>query len=341
MTLLDLETIHKYDESKMYVAYDQWPKFAKDSYNSSFDPVSFTNIKEIIFVGMGGSGTIGDIFASILSKTKISVSVVKGYNLPNTIDSESLVVLTSISGNTTETLSALNSIKELGCKTVAFSSGGKLEEYCKKNKLQHRRVPQVHSPRASLPSYLFSMIKVLEFIIPIKKEDIQQTIIEIEKLSKKISSSNLTETNPSLFLATRITGIPLIYYPWGLQSAAIRFKNSLQENAKTHVITEDVLEACHNGIVAWEKKSRVQPILLQGTDDHIKTKERWEILKNFFKEYKINYTEIFSINGSILAKTLCLIYLFDYCSIYRAILSKIDPSPIKPIEFIKKNQENS
>jgi len=340
--MLDFQTIQKYDQSEICNVYDQWPKFAKESYESSMDHVDFKNIKEIIFVGMGGSGTIGDVFSSILSKTKIHVSVVKGYHVPSTVTSESLVILTSISGNTSETLSVLDSTKTLGCKILAFSSGGKMEDYCEKNNLQHRKIPQIHSPRASFPSYLFSMLKVLEPIVQIKKEDIQQSLIELDNLSKKISLSNLTDTNPSLSLAEWISNMPLIYYPWGLQSAAIRFKNSLQENSKSHVIIEDVIEACHNGIVAWEKKSTVQPILLQGMDDHIKTKERWSVIKQFFKENEIEYREIFSVKGSILAKILCLIYLLDYCTIYRAILSKIDPTPIKPIDFIKsKVSDNS
>jgi glucose/mannose-6-phosphate isomerase len=64
-------------------------------------------------------------------------------------------------------------------------------------------------------------------------------------------------------------------------SRSTRFKNSLQENSKIHAITEDVIEACHNDIVAWEKNSKVQPILIRGHDDHIKTIERWNILKEF------------------------------------------------------------
>jgi glucose/mannose-6-phosphate isomerase len=127
----------------------------------------------------------------------------------------------------------------------------------------------------------------------------------------------------------------LVYYPWGLQSAAIRFKNSLQENSKTHVIVEDVIESCHNGIVAWEKNSNVQPILVRGHDDHIKTIERWKILKQFFDEQGIEYFEIKSIDGNILSKIVNLIYLLDYSSIYYAVLHKVDPSPVNSINFVK------
>ena len=88
-------------------------------------------------------------------------------------------------------------------------------------------------------------------------------------------------------LATWLPEIPVIYFPWGLESAAIRFKNSLQENAKMHVISEDVIEACHNGIVPWSKSSEIKPILVRGKDDYIKTQERWETLKEFFLKENI------------------------------------------------------
>ena len=100
---------------------------------------------------------------------------------------------------------------------------------------------------------------------------------------------------------------------------------------------EDVIEASHNGIVAWEKRSVVKPILLQGANDNIKTNERWRILKQFFKENQIEFYEICSNKGSILSKLIYLIYLLDYATIYYSVLTKTDPSPVKPIDFIKDN----
>jgi glucose/mannose-6-phosphate isomerase len=163
-----------------------------------------------------------------------------------------------------------------------------------------------------------------------------EALDELEIVKKKIDSNNVSDSNPAINLAQWISGIPTIYYPHGLQSAAIRFKSSLQENAKTHVIVEDILETCHNGIVSWERPSIVQPILLQGHDDYVKTKERFSIIKEFFIENNIDYKEINSISGNILTKTICLIYILDYVSIYRAVLLKIDPTPVRSIDYIKK-----
>ena len=319
----------------MHKIYDEWPEIAEKSFQLDLQPVDFSNVNHIVLAGMGGSGAIGDIFSSILSKSKVHVCVVKGYLLPKTVDSDTLVITTSISGNTEETLTVLGSAKKITSKIIAFSNGGKMEKYCKENSLEYRHIPMLHSPRASFTSFLYSMLKVLAPVLPIRKEDVVESIVHLKDVRKEISSANLTEDNTSLNLAEWISSIPLIYYPWGLQAAATRFKNSLQENAKSHAMAEDVIEACHNGIVSWEKLSNVQPILLRGHDDYIKTKERWNILQEYFKENNIDYREVFSVKGSILSKLIHLIYLLDYSTIYLAVLSGIDPSPIRSIDFVK------
>ena len=333
--MLDISTIEKYDLQKMYKVYDKWPEIARESFESNQEPIDFECIDHIVFAGMGGSGAIGDIFSSILSKTKIHVNVIKGYHLPNTVNSNTLVVVISISGNTDETLRILESANKQGCKLIAFTSGGKMEQICLEKNIEFRKIEKFHSQRASFPSFLYSILSILSPIIPIKKEEVLESIRKLECLQREISSENLSENNPSLSLAEWITDTPLIYYPFGLQSAAIRFKNSLQENSKTHVIMEDIVESCHNGIVAWEKKSNVQPILIKGVDDHIKTKEKYQILVEYFQQNKIKYREIISTEGNILSKIINLIYLLDYSTIYKAILDKIDPSLVKSIDYVK------
>lgn len=313
-----------------------WPQIALNFFEKKWDEISFRDIEHIVFAGMGGSGTIGDVFASILSRSGIHVSVVKGYLLPKTVNPNTLIVTTSISGDTQETLEALTSAQKITKKIVAFSSGGKIENYCSKNNIEFRKIEQFHSPRASFVSFLYAILKILLPILPITKQEIIDSISSIDTLNSKISSKNLNESNPSLNLARWITGIPIIYFPYGLQSAAIRFKNSIQENAKSHAIAEDVIEACHNGIVSWEKNANVIPILIEGKDDYFKTKERWDILKQFFNDKEIEYKEVLSPSGSVLTKIIYLIYLLDYASIYLAILNKIDPTPINSIDYIKK-----
>jgi glucose/mannose-6-phosphate isomerase len=333
ITKSDLEKI---DTQGLFKIYDKWPKIAQESFELNIKPVNFENIKHIVFGGMGGSGAIGDVFSSILSKTNIHVNVVKGYLLPTTVNSDTLVIIVSVSGNTSEALAILDSAHKLNCKIIVFSSGGKMIKFCIENKIQHIRIIQHHSPRASFTAYLYTMLKVLYNILEIKEEDILKSINELKEINTKINSSNLTNTNPAINIAEWITNIPIIYYPLGLKSIAIRFKNSLQENCKIHAIAEDVVETCHNGIVAWEGKHNVKPIILRGSHDYIKTKERFDILKKYFKEKNIDFYEICSNNDSILSKIISLIYLLDYATIYFATLSKIDPSPVNSIDYIKK-----
>lgn len=333
--MLDYETVKKFDSSEMHKVYDKWPQIAKESFESDYEPVEFVNVNHIVFSGMGGSGAVGDILSAILSKTRIHVSVVKGYLLPKTVSADTLVVTTSVSGNTAETLTVLDATKQFSRKIIAFSSGGKMQDYCAEKNIEYRNITQLHSPRASFTKFLYSMLKVLEPVIPIKKEDVYESIADLEKLSKQICSSNLSDTNPSLSLAQWIKGIPVIYYPVGLQAAAIRFKNSIQENTKSHVTSEDIIEACHNGIVSWEKPSSAQPIMIEGDKDYFKTKERWKILREYFKKNNIDYREVFSNKGSILSKLICLVYQLDYSAIFKAVLSGVDPSPVKSIDFIK------
>jgi len=235
----------------MYKIYDKWPTVARESYETNQEPIEFNDVDHIVFAGMGGSGAIGNLFNSILSKKDIHVSVVKGYILPKTVKKNSLVVATSVSGNTTETLTIINSAKKINCNLIGFSSGGKMEKLCENNQIRFRKIPLVHSPRTSLINYTYSILKILNSILPIGEKDITESIDALDNMKSRIDSNNLSNSNPAINLASWISGIPIIYYPHGLQSAATRFKSSLQENTKTHVITEDVIETCHNGIVSW------------------------------------------------------------------------------------------
>ena len=332
---MNLEELEKIDTKKMFKVYDIWPDIAKESYKQEFSKPEFHDIDHIVFAGMGGSGTIGDVFSSILSQNDIHTSVVKGYLLPKTVDKNTLVVVTSVSGNTQESLTILENSKNSQAKFIAFSSGGMIKEYASKNKINYQEIKMERSPRASFSKYIFTILKTLELVIPVKKSDVLDSISKMEMVQKNISSNNLNENNAALNLAKWITGTPTLYYPDGLKSAAIRFKNSLQENSKMHVVAEEVIEACHNGIVSWERNSNMQPILIQGRHDHFKTIERWKILKEFFNSKQIEYKEISSVEGNIISKIVNLIYLLDYASIYHSVISEIDPSPVSAIDFIK------
>ena len=333
--MLKIEDLEKIDSKYMFKTYDKWPEIAESSFESKYEKFDVSEIDHIVFAGMGGSGSIGDSISAILSKNDIHVSNVKGYLLPNTVDAKTLVVVTSVSGNTDESLTILNNALQTPAKIASFSSGGKIESFCKKNNVFFQNIPMMHSPRASYPSFLFSILNVLEPILSISQRDIKESCMNLRKTRDNICSTNLIDDNESLKIAKFLKEIVCVYYPAGLQAAAIRYKNSLQENTKIHAMTEDVIESCHNGIVSWEKQSGVSPVLIQGKDDYSKTTERWIILEEFFESKGIDYFSVKSLDGSILSKITNLIYLLDYSSLYASIINNTDPSPVNSIEFIK------
>ena len=332
---MDLEKLEKIDTKQMFKIYDNWPDIANASFEAKFEKCDIKDIDHIVFAGMGGSGSIGDAISAIFSKKDIHISIVKGYGLPKTVDSNTLVITTSVSGNTPETLQILENATKTSAKVFGFSSGGLIEKFCREKNKSFQKIPMEHSPRASFTGFLYSILNVLEPILPIERVDIKESIRALEKTKQNIFSENLTTDNVSLSLAKFTKDIVAIYYPAGLQATAIRYKNCLQENAKIHAMIEDVIESCHNGIVSWEKESNVKPVFIQGTDDHIKTIERWKILEEFFDKSGINYMKVDSVEGNILSKIVNLNYLLDYSSIYNAVLRDIDPSPVESIDYIK------
>jgi len=332
---MKIEDLERFDPQKMYQTYDKWPTYSENAFKKEFSKIQLQDIDHVVLAGMGGSGAIGDVISAILSREDIHVSNIKGYLLPKTVDERTLVISTSISGNTKETLSILDYKSKSKAKFVAISSGGMMKEKCVKNSITHYDIGMIHSPRASFTTFLYSIINIFEDVLPIQRTEVFESFEKMNKLQEKINSNNLEDDNPSLNLARKINSSPLIYYPDGLKAAAIRFKNSLQENAKIHASVEDIIEASHNSVSTWENENDLKPILLQGVNDFLKTKERWDIVKEYFKSRNIEYEEVFSVEGGIISKLVCLIYLLDYTSVYLAVLSKTDPSPVTAIDFVK------
>ena len=180
---MNLEDLDKIDSKKMYQVYDRWHNIAKQSYEQEFSRPDFKDIDHVVFVGMGGSGTIGDMFSAILSKNDIHTSVMKGYLLPKTVDSNTLVVATSISGNTNETLTVLEESLKTDARIVAISSGGIMEEIASKNNtISYFKIAQTHSPRASLFGFLYSTLNILQEFIPIEKSSVLESLSQLEIL---------------------------------------------------------------------------------------------------------------------------------------------------------------
>lgn len=333
------ELLVKYDTYNMRSVYNRWPEIAQEAYSAGRDAdiIDTYGINHIVFAGMGGSGALGDYYAALLSNHNTHVTVVKGYNLPKTVDEDTLVVCSSVSGNTPETITVLKKSLRQPCRRIALSAGGIIREICMENGIPHHTVSMFHTPRASFPAYAYALLGILK--TGTTTHDINESINMMQKKRAHIQSTNLTTENPALNLATKLTKIPIIYYPWGLQAAAVRFKNSLHENAKMHAMVEDVVEVGHNGIMSWEMPSNVQPVIIQGADDNRKTKERWKIFEDYFNEKNIPFTKINSSGKHIMTKLMNLIYILDYCTIYLAAIRGVNPTSTDSIDYVKKRSK--
>jgi len=112
----------------------------------------------LIYVQSRGSGAAGEVIRGVLSKSNYHTTIIKGYTLPHTVDSNTLVIATSISGNSEEPLTILEQIKKSRAKVVGISAGGKMQDVCKKYNYPHIKIEQVNSPRTSLPIVLYSIL---------------------------------------------------------------------------------------------------------------------------------------------------------------------------------------
>ena len=167
---MKIDDLDRVDKERMYKTYDSWPDIARESYENKFEKFDVKDIDHVVFAGMGGSGSIGDAISAILSKKDIHVSIVKGYTLPRTVDSKTVIIATSVSGNTNETLEILKIAKKTSAKIIGFSSGGEMENYCKNQDIIFHKIPMIHSPRASFTKFLNSILNILEPILPIEKK---------------------------------------------------------------------------------------------------------------------------------------------------------------------------
>ena len=143
--MLTNNEISMIDLQNMHSVYDNWPEIAKECFSRDFSKIEVNDIDHIVFAGMGGSGTIGDVFSSILSKTDMHVSIIKGYELPKTVDKNSIIILTSISGNTQETLSILENSNKTNANVLALSSGGMMEKICNNNNTSFYKIEKQYA----------------------------------------------------------------------------------------------------------------------------------------------------------------------------------------------------
>jgi glucose/mannose-6-phosphate isomerase len=339
--MLSPSEVKRIDKSGLYKVYEDWPSHCKNAYKIKVNAPEASNVKNIVYAGMGGSATPGDILQDWLKDSiDIPIHVVKDYHLPKSAGKDTFVIAASCSGNTEETLSIVHESLKAGCKVAAISSGGLLEKMSLDNNIPHNRIVFTLLSRASFPYLFYVSAKILATcgFVSGSKDQIPSSIRVIEEISKRISIEASIEENPSKNIALWLhDSLPVIYGSNLNRAVAIRFKNVLNENAKMHAIADAMPELCHNEIVAWEgiKDTPLKPLLLRYEGEPIEVKERFEIFKGLIRDASLEILEAWSSGDDKLSKIVSLLYILDFASLYLAILRGFDPTPTKFIEKMK------
>lgn len=292
--------------------------------------IKLKQFRNIVVTGMGGSGLPGYLLRSYISfKTPIYIN--RGYDLPDIVDKNCLVVAISYSGNTEETLAAFEEARKKKAIILGITSGGKLHDLCRKYDFPCILIPSGLPPRSAIGYLFFPILRVLyeHNVVKNPSEDVKNS----SKLLKKIKMENKAKN-----LATKLKGkIPLVYASERLGVVAYRWKTQFNENTKIHAFTDVFPEMNHNEIVGFVHKiGNFVVIFLEDDEDNPRVIKRMKITKNLIGKLGAESIEINILGKSLLEKFCYGMYLGDLTSYYLAKLYGVDPMRVDLIEKLKK-----
>jgi glucose/mannose-6-phosphate isomerase len=304
--------------------------------------VSYPKPENIIVAGMGGSGIGGDLLKDwARNKTAVPIEVNREYQLPLYAGKKTLVLITSYSGDTEESLGAFLDALKRKCMIFCVSSGGALLENAERLKISYLRVPGGMPPRAALP-YLFVPLFIYLEKTGLASEELKEALKLLERISNDNSPEKLATENFSKTLASNIGQTVPVVYGFGVyRSVAMRFKQQFNENSKVPAKWEVFSELNHNEIVGWEKSGELSKcfssIFIRDKEEPTEIRSRIEITKDLVTKAGLKVFEVPVQGRSILAKILSTVCIGDFTSNYLAILRGVDPTPVKTINYLKES----
>ena len=303
-------------------------------------------IEKIVFVGMGGSAIGGDVIRSLLARDlPLPLSVSRHYLLPAWVDSKTLCIFSSYSGNTEETLAGFQEGMKKKLRSVVITSGGELARLAQKPSLPWIEIPKGLPPRAALGYSVFPILKLFSKLNLWKWDApaVRETLALLKKLNgEKFSPEVPLKSNPARQAAKSLWGRFVAIYAGTelLETAALRFRNQIEENAKALASHHLLPEMNHNEILGWENPGtligRSIAVFLRDSEDHPRIQLRFKITRKLLAERGIQILEMHSEGKSRLARLFSAILLGDWASYYLALLYGVDPTPVAIIEDLKK-----
>ena len=297
-----------------------------------------SDIRNVLITGMGGSGIGANLVDSLtFGRIPIPITVCKGYNIPQFVSPHTLFIACSYSGNTEETLAAVQKAMLKRASIVCITSGGKLLEIAKEYNFYYVRIPEGHtSPRAMIGYMIVSLLFTLYHCNLIGAAFIKETENAIEYLDR---GEKAIQSQAEL-IAKKLKGkLPVIYSDGRLAAMSMRFQQQLNENAKQIAHFNTFPEMNHNEIAGWKFPENIiqqaQVIYLYSDHDHERVEKRMEICRNILEKQSNPVIDIVAEGASLLEQYYYLIHLTDWISWFLARENQIDPDQIENINTIK------
>ena len=304
----------------------------------------------LILVGLGGSAIGGDLLAAALGPgLSVPAVVVRDARLPSYAGPQSLVVATSYSGETDETVEAAESAAASGARLLAVTSGGRLAALAESRGQTVVRVPGGLPPRAALGYLLGPVLAVLErwAVCPPCAADVEETAHVLEALGRQIGPAVPEERNAAKRLAARLAGrIPVVYAASPeVEPAARRWKSQFNENSKTVAVWNVFPELAHNEVVGWGAAEEIAGlieavVLFSGTESE-RTRRLVAAACEAMPRGVAGVHEVAGCGESRLARLLSLVLVGDVTSVYLAYLRGVDPTPIEAITALKRRMRGA
>jgi len=344
----DLEKIKELDRQDMLGIEENFYNQLKESVQiagaADVSMLKGAKFRGLAILGMGGSGFTGDIIKSLIKNSvEVPVEVVKSYELPSFISKGWLAVAVSYSGNTEETITAVNEALLRGCEVLAVSAGGTIKDIAKRSGKCHVALPGGYQPRGASGYLFFTTLIILGKlgIVKIENSDIEETL-ELVKQKKAVYARDVdSENNPAKKLAIEMFDrLPVIYGVSGYLSAvAYRWKCEINENAKCPAFWAEFPELNHNETVGWQNLKKItEKMLLIVLKDGSLTERLKVRINTTVKLIKGSFDDVLEIGAqgsSELAKAVSVMYLGDIASVYLALLYNTDPTPVDRILALK------
>jgi len=289
--------------------------------------------ENVVISGLGGSGIGGKIASEVLAP-ELTIPVVSNhhYTIPNWVSEKTLFIVCSYSGNTEETLEAMQLAIGKGAYIVCVTSGGEIGRIAEENGFTWIKIPGGQPPRSALGFSLIQILRIFEgceYIAP--KAGVVQGAIDLLLAEKEDIHAKAKDIAEQLVNKT-----PVIYSDESCSGVAVRWRQQLNENAKILCWHHVYPEMNHNELVGWAGASEdVAVIILKKETDHPRTKIRMDITKEIFQEYTNTIIELEAKGKNPIERVLYLINVGDWVSVYLSDLLEVDPVEVDVIDFLK------